>query len=331
MTLPAKMRAVEITKSGGPEVLKIGERPLPQPKSHEILVKVAAAGVNRPDILQRMGHYAVPPDASDLPGLEIAGTVVAAGADVKTWKAGDQVCALVHGGGYAEYCVVPEVQALPVPKGLSLTEAASLPETFFTVYSNVYDRGALKAGETLLVQGGSSGIGVTAIQMAAAMGNRVFATAGSDEKCTACVKLGAEKAFNYRTADWAEELKAATGGKGVNVILDMVGGDYVPKELKLLAEEGRLVMIAFLRGMKTEVDLSVIMQKRLQVTGSTLRPRTVEFKGQVAKSLRVRIWPLIDAGKIKPVLYKTFPLAEASEAHKLMETSTHIGKIVLTV
>lgn len=331
MNLPAKMRAVEITKPGGPEVLKIDERPLPQPKPHEILVKVAAAGVNRPDILQRMGLYAVPPDASDLPGLEIAGTAVAVGADVKMWKAGDQVCALVHGGGYAEYCVVPEVQALTVPKGLSLTEAASLPETFFTVYSNVFDRGALKAGEVLLVQGGSSGIGVTAIQMAAAMGNRVFATAGSDEKCAACVKLGAEKAFNYRTGDWAEELKAATGGKGVNVILDMVGGDYVPKELKLLAEEGRLVMIAFLRGMKTEVDLSVIMQKRLQVTGSTLRPRTIEFKGQVAKSLRERIWPLIDAGKIKPVLYKTFPLAEASEAHKLMETSTHIGKIVLTV
>ncbi len=331
MTLPAKMRAVEITKPGGPEVLVIGERPLPQPKPHEILVNVAAAGVNRPDILQRMGLYAVPPDASDLPGLEIAGTVVAIGASVKMWKVGDQVCALVHGGGYAEYCVVPEVQALPVPKGLSLTEAASLPETFFTVYSNVFDRGALKAGEVLLVQGGSSGIGVTAIQIAAAMGNRVFATAGSDEKCAACVKLGAEKAFNYRTGDWAGELNTATGGKGVNVILDMVGGDYVPKELKSLADEGRLVMIAFLRGMKTEVDLSVIMQKRLQITGSTLRPRTIEFKGQVAKSLRERIWPLLDTGKIKPVLYKTFPLAEASEAPKLMETSTHIGKIVLTV
>ena len=331
MSLPSKMRAVEITKPGGPEVLKIGDRPLPQPKPHEILVHVAAAGVNRPDILQRMGLYAVPPDASDLPGLEIAGTVVAIGADVKAWKAGDQVCALVHGGGYAEYCVVPEVQALPAPVGLSLTEAASLPETFFTVYSNVFDRGALKTGEVLLVQGGSSGIGVTAIQMAAAMGNRVFATAGSDEKCAACVKLGAEKAFNYRAGDWAEELKAATGGKGVNVILDMVGGDYVPKELKSLAEEGRLVMIAFLGGMKTEVDLSVIMQKRLQITGSTLRPRTIEFKGQVAKSLHERVWPLIDVGRIKPVVYKTFPLAEASEAHKLMETSQHIGKIVLTV
>jgi len=325
------MRAVEISSPGAADVLKIAERPLPQPKAHEILVKVAAAGVNRPDILQRMGLYAVPPDASDLPGLEIAGTVAAVGSTASMWKVGDQVCALVHGGGYAEYCVVPEVQALPVPKGLSLTEAASLPETFFTVYSNVFDRGALKAGEIFLVQGGSSGIGVTAIQMAAAMGNRVFATAGSDEKCAACVKLGAEKAFNYKSGDWAEELKAATGGKGVNVILDMVGGDYVPKELKILADEGRLVMIAFLRGMKTEVDLSVIMSKRLQITGSTLRPRPIEFKGNVAKSLRERIWPLIDAGKIKPVLYKTFPLAEASEAHKLMESSTHIGKIVLTV
>jgi NADPH2:quinone reductase len=331
MSLPAKMRAVEITKPGGPEVLKIGERPLPQPKANEILVKVAAAGVNRPDILQRMGLYAVPPDASDLPGLEIAGTVAAIGASVTMWKVGDQICALAHGGGYAEYCVVPEVQALPVPKGLSLTEAASLPETFFTVYSNVFDRGALKPGELFLVQGGSSGIGVTAIQMAAAMGHRVFATAGSDEKCAACVALGAEKAFNYRTGDWAEELKSATDGKGVNVILDMVGGDYVPKELKSLADEGRLVMIAFLRGNKAEVDLNEVMRKRLQITGSTLRPRTVEFKGQVARSLRERIWPLVESGKIKPVLYKTFPLAEASEAHKLMETSQHIGKIVLTV
>ena len=331
MNLPAKMRAIEIAKPGGPEVLTPAERALPQPKPHEILVKVAAAGVNRPDILQRMGLYAVPPDASDLPGREIAGTVAAIGADVKRWKVGDPVCALTHGGGYAEYCVTPEVQALPVPKGLSMTEAASLPETFFTVYSNVFDRGALKAGEVFLVQGGSSGIGVTAIQVAAAMGHRVFATAGSDEKCAACVQLGAEKAFNYKTQDWAEELKAATDGKGVNVILDMVGGDYVPKELKSLAVDGRLVMIAFLGGMKAEVDLSVVMSKRLQITGSTLRPRTIEFKGEVAKSLRERVWPLIDAGKIKPVIYKTFPLAQAAEAHKLMETSQHIGKIVLTV
>lgn len=331
MTLPAKMRAVEITSPGGPEVLQLTERPLPRPNPHEILVRVAAAGVNRPDMLQRQGLYAVPPGASDLPGLEISGTVAAVGAEVRMWKVGDEICALTHGGGYAEYCVVPEVQALPVPRGLSLIEAASLPETFFTVYSNVFDRGALKPGESFLVQGGSSGIGVTAIQMVAAMGNRVFATAGSDEKCAACVRLGAEKAFNYRTQDWAAELKTATGGKGVNVILDMVGGDYVPLELRSLAEEGRLVMIAFLRGARTEVDLNEIMRKRLQITGSTLRPRTVEFKGRVAASLRERIWPLIDAGKIKPVLFKTFPLAQAADAHRLMETSQHIGKIVLTV
>ena len=329
-TLPATMRAVEVSSPGGPEVLKPVQRPVPQPRAGEILVRVAAAGVNRPDVLQRMGNYAVPPDASDLPGLEIAGTVVALGSGANAWRIGDQVCALVHGGGYAEYCTVPEVQALPVPKGLTLTEAASLPETFFTVYSNVFERGGLKPGEVFLVQGGSSGIGVTAIQMVAAMGNRVFATAGSDEKCAACVQLGAEKAFNYRTQDWAAELKVATGGKGVNVILDMVGGDYVPKELKSLAEDGRLVMIAFLRGNKTELDINEVMRKRLQITGSTLRPRSVEFKGQVARALRERIWPLIDAGKIKPVLYKTFPLEKASEAHALMESSQHIGKIVLT-
>jgi NADPH2:quinone reductase len=241
------------------------------------------------------------------------------------------VCALAHGGGYAEYCVVPEVQALPVPKGLSMIEAASLPETFFTVWSNVYDRGRLKAGETLLVHGGSSGIGVTAIQIARAMGNRVLATAGSDDKCAACVKLGADKAINYRTQDFLAEVQSATGGKGVNVILDMVGGDYVPKELKCLAEEGRLVFIAFLRGPKTELDINEVMRRRLTLTGSTLRPRPVEFKGAIAASLREHVWPLIEAGKIKPVIFKTFPLAEAAEAHRLMESSQHIGKIVLTV
>jgi len=331
MALPQKMRAVEIAKPGGPDVLTSAERPVPTPKPNEILIKVAAAGVNRPDILQRMGLYAVPPDASDLPGLEVAGEVAACGANVRMWKPGDKVCALTHGGGYAEYCVTPEVQALPAPKGLSLTEAASLPETFFTVWSNVFDRGGLKPGETLLVQGGSSGIGVTAIQMAVAIGNRVFATAGSDDKCAACIKLGAEKAINYKTQDFAEEIKAATGGKGVNVILDMVGGDYVPKELKCLADEGRLVFIAFLRGPKTELDINAVMAKRLTLSGSTLRPRPVEFKGAIAKSLREKIWPLIEAGRIKPVLFKTFPLAEAREAHKLMESSQHIGKIVLTV
>ena len=331
MSLPDKMRAVEITKPGAPEVLQAAQRPLPAPKPNEILVKVAAAGVNRPDILQRQGLYPVPPDASDLPGLEIAGEVVACGSEARMWKAGASVCALAHGGGYAEYCVVPEVQALPVPRGLSMIEAASLPETFFTVWSNVYDRGRLKAGETLLVQGGSSGIGVTAIQMAKAMGNRVLATAGGDEKCAACVKLGAEKAINYRTQDFVAEVLAATGGKGVNVVLDMVGGDYVPRELKCLADEGRLVFIAFLRGPKTELDIGEVMRKRLILTGSTLRPRPVEFKGAIARSLREHVWPLIEAGKIKPVIFKTFPLAEAAAAHRLMESSQHIGKLVLSV
>jgi NADPH2:quinone reductase len=331
MTLPSKMRAVEIKKPGGPEALVPTERPLPTPKPNEILVKVAAAGVNRPDVLQRQGLYAVPPDASDLPGLEIAGEVVACGAKATRWKVGDKVCALAHGGGYAEYCVVPEVQALPLPKGLSPIEAASLPETFFTVWSNVYDRGRLKAGETLLVHGGSSGIGVTAIQIAKAMGNRVLATAGSDEKCAACVKLGADKAINYRSQDFLAEVLAATDNKGVNVILDMVGGDYVPKELKCLAEEGRLVFIAFLRGPKTELDINEVMRRRLTLTGSTLRPRPVEFKGAIAASLREHVWPLIEAGKIKPVIFKTFPLAQAAEAHRLMESSQHIGKLVLTV
>jgi NADPH2:quinone reductase len=327
----ASMRVVQIEKPGGPEVLRPAERPRPQPKAHEILVKVAAAGVNRPDVLQRMGLYAVPPDASDLPGLEIAGEVAACGAAVTRWKAGDKVCALTHGGGYAEYCVAPEVQALPVPQGLSLAEAASLPETFFTVWSNVYDRGRLAPGETLLVQGGTSGIGVTAIQMAAAMGNRVFATAGTDEKCAACVKLGAQAAFNYKTQDFVAGVKAATGGKGVDVILDMAAGDFVPKELKALADDGRLVFIAFLRGAKTELDVNEVMRRRLTITGSTLRPRPVEFKGAIAASLRSRIWPLIDAGKVKPVIYKTFPLEQAAEAHRLMESSAHIGKIVLTL
>ncbi len=325
------MKCIEISKPGGPEVLVAAERPSPAPKANEILVKVAAAGVNRPDVLQRSGNYPVPPGASDLPGLEVAGEVAALGSEVKAFKVGDKVCALVHGGGYAEYCVAPEVQALPVPKGLSALEAASLPETFFTVWSNVYDRGRLVPGESLLVQGGSSGIGVTAIQMAAALGNRVFATAGSDEKCAACVKLGAERAINYRTQDFPADIKAATGGKGVDVILDMVGGDYVPKELKCLADDGRLVFIAFLRGPKTALDINELMRRRLTLSGSTLRPRPVEFKGAIARKLKDNIWPLIEAGKIRPVIFKTFPLAQASEAHRLMESSQHIGKIVLTV
>ncbi|MGQ0654184.1 MAG: NAD(P)H-quinone oxidoreductase [Betaproteobacteria bacterium] len=325
------MRAVVIAKPGGPEVLQPADQPKPQPKPNEILIRVAAAGVNRPDVLQRTGNYPVPPDASPLPGLEVAGEVAQAGADVQGFRVGDKVCALVHGGGYAEYCVAPEVQALPVPQGLSLVEAASLPETFFTVWSNVYDRGRLAPGESLLVQGGTSGIGVSAIQMAAAMGNRVFATAGSDEKCAACVRLGAEKAFNYRTQDWSAQTLAATGGKGVDVILDMVGGDYVPRELKCIAEEGRLVFIAYLRGPKTELNIDALMRRRLTLTGSTLRPRPVEFKGAIARSLREKVWPLIEAGKIRPQIYKTFALEQAAEAHRLMETSQHIGKIVLTV
>ena len=327
----AFMRAIQIERPGGPEVLRPAERPRPEPKPHEILVKVAAAGVNRPDVLQRLGLYAVPPDASDLPGLEIAGAVEACGAAVTMWKPGDKVCALTHGGGYAEYCVTPEAQALPVPKGLSMTEAASLPETFFTVWSNAYDRGRLAPGESLLVHGGTSGIGVTAIQMARALGNRVFATAGSDEKCAACVKLGAEQAFNYRTQDFVEGVKLATGGKGVDVILDMAAGDFVPRELKALADEGRLVFIAFLRGPKTELDVNELMRRRLTLTGSTLRPRPVAFKGAIAARLRERVWPLIEAGKIKPVIYKTFRLEDAAEAHRLMETNVHVGKLVLTL
>jgi len=325
------MRAVEISKPGGPEALRVADMPKPAPRPDEIVVKVAAAGVNRPDVLQRMGHYPVPPGASPLPGLEIAGEVAELGAEVKLWKRGDKVCALVTGGGYAEYCAVPETQALPIPRGLSMTEAASLPEACFTVWANVYDRGRLAPGETLLVQGGTSGIGVTAIQMAAATGNPVFATAGSDEKVAACVKLGAEKAFNYRTQDWVAEVRAATGGKGVDVILDMVGGDYVPRELKCLAEEGRLVFIAYLRGPRSELDIDAVMRKRLTVTGSTLRPRSSEFKGYLARNLREKVWPLLEAGRIKPQVYKTFPLAEAAEAHRLMESSQHIGKIVLNV
>ena len=325
------MRVVEIIRPGPPEVLKPADRPRPVPKANEILIKVAAAGVNRPDVLQRTGNYPVPKDASDLPGLEVAGVVERKGSGVTLWEEGDAVCALVHGGGYAEYCVAPEVQALPIPKGLSAVEAASLPETFFTVWGNVYDRGRLAPGESLLVQGGSSGIGVTAIQMAKATGNRVFATAGSDEKCAACVRLGAEKAFNYKTQDWSAEVLAATGNKGVNVILDMVGGDYVPKEIKCLADDGRLVFIAYLRGPKTEMNIDAVMRRRLTITGSTLRPRTVEFKGTLAKNLREKIWPLIEAGKIRPEIYKTFPLERAAEAHRLMESSQHIGKLVLTL
>jgi NADPH2:quinone reductase len=323
------VKAVEITSYGAPGVLQLGQRPDPKPGAGELLIRVTASGVNRPDVLQRMGHYPVPPGASDIPGLEVAGEVVEGSS--RHFRPGEKVCALVAGGGYAEYCVVPEPQALPIPKGLTPVQAASLPETFFTVWSNLYDRAKLAPGESLLVQGGSSGIGVTAIQMAKATGNRVFATAGSHEKCAACLRLGATEAFNYKTQDFEKEVLRVTGGKGVDVILDMVGGDYVPRELKCLAEDGRLVFIAYLRGPKAEMNIDSVMRRRLTVTGSTLRPRPVEFKGAIARSLREKIWPLIEAGRIRPEIYKTFPLEQAADAHRLMETSQHIGKIVLTV
>lgn len=325
------MRAIEITQPGGPEVLQLCERPVPQFKAGEVLIRVLAAGVNRPDVLQRTGSYPVPPGASDLPGLEVAGEVVDGDFSSTTLKKGDMVCALVHGGGYAEYCVAHAGQCLPIPQGYSAVDAASLPETCFTVWSNVFDRGTLSAGETLLVQGGTSGIGVTAIQIATALGHRVFATAGSDEKARACESLGAEIGINYKTQDFVEVVKEATKGKGVDVILDMVGGDYVPREIKALANDGRLVFIALLGGGKAEVPLGQILIRRLTVTGSTLRPRSDEFKAAIAANLRDKVWPLMDAGKIKPVVYQTFPLEEAGKAHALMESSQHIGKIVLKV
>ena len=331
-TNPKKsMRAIEITTPGEPEVLKLGTRPDPQPQSGEVLIKVVAAGVNRPDVLQRKGNYPVPPGASDIPGLEVAGTITALGKDVSGWKIGDEVCALVAGGGYAELCTAPAAQVLPLPRGLSMIEAASLPETFFTVWSNVFDRAKLASGETLLVQGGSSGIGVTAIQMAKAFGHTVYATAGSADKCAACVRLGADRAINYKTEDFVAVLKEATGGKGVNVILDMVGGDYVDRELKSLADDGRIVLIAFLGGMKSTVNLNEILRRRLVLTGSTLRPRAIDFKAAIAQNLRDKVWPLLEAKTIKPEIFKTFALADAAEAHTLMESSQHIGKIVLTV
>ena len=330
-TLPATMRAVEIAQSGGPEVLRPVTRPVPEPRPGEVLIRVEAAGVNRPDVLQRMGLYPLPPGVSDLPGLEVAGTIAALGEGVTGWTVGDAVCALTPGGGYAESCTTPAGQCLPAPGGLSMVEAASLPETCFTVWINVFDRAGLAPGETLLVQGGSSGIGVTAIQMARAFGHRVFVTAGSDEKCRACEALGAERGINYRTEDFVEVVKELTQKKGVDVILDMVGGDYVPRELKCLATDGRLSLIAFLGGPKTTLDMSDILYRRLTITGSTLRPRSVEYKTEVAQALREKVWPRVESGAIKPVIHQTFPLADAADAHRLMESSTHVGKIVLTV
>jgi len=325
------MRAIEIIKPGAPEVLTSCDRPIPAAKAGEVLIKVHAAGVNRPDVLQRTGNYPVPPGASDIPGLEVAGEIVDGDLGGSGFAKGDMVCALVQGGGYAEYCAAPVAQCLPVPKGWSAVEAASLPETFFTVYSNVFERARLGDGETLLVQGGSSGIGVTAIQMATALGHRVFATAGTDEKCRACESLGADRGINYRSEDFVEIVKSLTGGKGVNVIIDMVAGDYVNREINCLADDGRLVVIALLGGSKGEVNFGEIMRRRLTITGSTLRPRPVAFKQDIAQKLRQRIWPLLESGKIKPVIFKTFPLEQAAEAHALMESSTHVGKIMLQV
>lgn len=328
------MKAIEITQYGAPEVLRAAERPDPQPAAGEVLIRVTASGVNRPDVLQRTGNYPVPPGASDIPGLEVAGTIVGGDAQAMAaagFKQGDRVCALVAGGGYAELCVAPVGQCLPVPKGLSDIEAASLPETFFTVWSNVFDRGRLQPGESFLVQGGTSGIGVTAIQMAKAMGaGKVIATAGSDDKCKACTDLGADHAINYKTQDFAEEAKKLTDGQGVDVILDMVAGGYIDREVKCAAEDGRIVIIAVQGGTKSEFNAGLVLRRRITVTGSTLRPRPIAFKTAIAQALKKNVWPLIESGKIKPVIYGTFPAAEAAKAHALMESNQHVGKIVLT-
>lgn len=328
MSLPEMMRAVEISEPGGPEVLKPCTRPLPVPKADEIVIKLAYAGVNRPDALQRAGLYNPPPGASDLPGLEGAGEVVAVGAAVSDWVIGDQVCALLPGGGYAEYVATPAAHALPVPKGMSLEEAACLPETFFTVWSNVFMRGGLQAGERFLVHGGSSGIGTTAIQLARAFGARVFATAGSDEKCKACAGLGAERAINYREEDFVDVAKAEGG---MNLILDMVGGNYIPRNIKALAMEGRLVNIAFLQGSKAEVNFAQVMMKRLTLTGSTLRPQSDAAKAKISSALLTKVWPLIEAGQVGPVMDSTYALDDAAKAHAHMESGAHIGKIVLEI
>jgi len=322
------MRAVEITEAGGPDVLQICERPMPQAGHGDVVIKVAYAGVNRPDALQRAGSYAPPPTASDLPGLEAAGEIVAIGEGVTEWTVGDQVCALLPGGGYAEYVATPAAHCLPVPSGMSLKEAACLPETYFTVFSNVFQRGGLKAGERFLVHGGSSGIGTTAIQLGKLFGARVFTTAGSDEKCAACLSLGAERAINYRNEDFTDVLKAEGGA---DLILDMVGGDYLPRNVNTLAHDGRLVQIAFLQGPKIELNFALMMMKRLTITGSTLRPQSDLAKARIAQALREQVWPLLVAGRLGPVMDSEFDLADASKAHARMESSGHIGKIVLKV
>lgn len=327
------MQAVAIQAYGAPEMLQFGQQPDPVVKAGEVLIRVAASGVNRPDVLQRKGHYPVPAGASELPGLEVAGHIVSgdeAAMQACGLQVGDAVCALVQGGGYAELCTAPAAQCLPVPQGWSLEQAASLPETYFTVWSNVFDRAQLQAGETLLVHGGSSGIGVTAIQMAKAMGAKVLVTAGSDEKCAACVQLGADHAINYRSHDFVEEVQRLTAKRGANVILDMVAGSYIARDIQCLADDGRIVIIALQGGVKAEFDAGQVLRRRLTITGSTLRPRSVEFKQRIAQQLRQHIWPLLEAGKMQPVIHSVFPAAQAAQAHALMESNQHIGKIVLT-
>lgn len=327
------MRAVEITSFGPPDVLRLGERPQPVAGAGEVLIRVNASGINRPDVVQRKGHYAPPPGASDLPGLEVAGVVQGGDGmamELAGLRLGDRVCALVAGGGYAEWCVAPVEQCLPVPQGLTDIEAASLPETFFTVWSNVFDRGRLQRGETLLVQGGGSGIGVTAIQLGRAFGATVIVTAGSDEKCAACLALGAHHAINYNTQDFVAEVQRITGGKGADVVLDMVAGSYVAREVECLAEDGRLVIIAVQGGLKSEFNAGLVLRRRLTITGSTLRPRSVEFKGSIARALREHVWPLLASGAVRPVIHSTFAAADAAQAHALMESNQHTGKIVLT-
>lgn len=327
------MRVVEIAAFGPPEGLRLAERPVPVPGAGELLIRVAASGINRPDVLQRKGHYAPPPGASDLPGLEVAGVIESGDAEAMAQAGldvGDRVCALLAGGGYAEWCVAPVAQCLPVPQGLGDVEAASLPETFFTVWSNVFDRGRLQSGEVLLVQGGSSGIGVTAIQLARARGATVIVTAGSDEKCAACLSLGAHHAINYKTHDFVAEVRRITEGRGADVILDMVAGSYVAREVECLAEDGRLVIIAVQGGVKAEFDASLVLRRRLVITGSTLRPRPVAFKGAIARALREEVWPLVASGAVRPVIHSTLDASQAAEAHTLMESNQHIGKIVLT-
>lgn len=325
------MKAVEISKPGGPEVLVLVDRPVPELKPGEVLIKVSAAGINRPDVFQRKGNYPPPAGASDLPGLEVVGEIVSGETGDTGLAIGDKVCALVAGGGYAEYCAAPAAQCLPIPKGLSDVEAAGLPETYYTVWTNVFDRGRLSAGESLLVHGGASGIGTTAVQLATAMGNKVYATVGSDERVRAVEGLGAVQGINYRSQDYVEEVKKATDGKGVDVVLDMVAGDYINRNINCLADDGRIVIIALLGGAKATIDCNQVLRRRLTVTGSTLRPRPVAFKADIAQSLKTHVWPLLESGKIRPIVHATFPLERACDAHAMMDAGEQIGKIILTV